>query len=66
MLMTCKLLTTEDVADHYQVTPQTVRRWAASGAPTLKLPGALRFEPQALRGWLLAQAVRETPMRRPA
>lgn len=59
-----ELMTTEEVARHYQVAPQTVRRWAASGAPAVKLPGALRFEPEALRGWLLDQSLRETPIGR--
>lgn len=56
-----EMMTTDEVAEHYQVTPQTVRRWAAAGAPTFKLPGALRFDPDDLRAWLLDQSVREAP-----
>lgn len=54
-----ELLTTDEVADRYRVTPKTVRRWASVGAPYLKLPGGLRFEPEPLRAWLLAQALRQ-------
>lgn len=54
------LKTSEEVAAFYKVSTQTVRRWAAKGAPALRLPGQiLRFNLEELRKWLEARGFSE-------
>lgn len=46
------LVTTVELAAVLRVHPSTVRRWVRAGAPVLRLPGALRFDLEAVRLWL--------------
>jgi excisionase family DNA binding protein len=47
-----RLKTTEEIANHYRVHPVTVRRWAAAGAPVVRVRRGLRFRLPELDAWL--------------
>lgn len=46
-----RLRTTSEIADHFKVHPCTVRRWAALGAPVVRLPGRLRLRLEDIELW---------------
>jgi excisionase family DNA binding protein len=51
-------LTTKQAAEMLGLHPMTVYKWSRTGRiPTLRLGGALRFDPQALAAWLEARSV---------
>jgi excisionase family DNA binding protein len=55
--MTATLLTARAVADHLDVSTETVLRWTRRGdLPALRLPGgAIRYRPEAVGSWLAAR-----------
>ena len=56
----------EDVAKYLAVPVSTIRYWTSKGfIPHIKLPAAVRFEPQAILEWTRAMAKREGVPRRP-
>ncbi len=59
------LLSPKDLADHLQIPPATLDRWASlgGGPPFLKIGRHRRYDPRAVRDWLDAQA--NDPRRKP-
>jgi excisionase family DNA binding protein len=51
-------LTTKQAAEMLGLHPMTIYKWSRTGRiPTLRLGGALRFDPQSLAVWLEARSV---------
>ena len=51
-------LTTKQAAEMLGIHPMTIYKWSRTGRiPTLRLGGALRFDPQALAAWLEDRSV---------
>ena len=47
------LLTIKDLAEQLRIKPSTLYAWAAHGKiPYRKIHGLIRFEPDAIAGWL--------------
>lgn len=56
------LLTVRDVAQMLKLTPNCIRKYVARGKiPSIKLCGARRFEPEAIRKFI--EARKEGPQR---
>ena len=47
------MLTAKEVADLFKITPDTVRKWARTGAlPGVILEGVLRFDPKDVKKFI--------------
>jgi len=50
--------TSRETADYLQLSDQTLAnwRWRGCGPPYLKINGAVRYDPEAVRAWAAAHA----------
>jgi len=58
--------TSRDTADFLRLSEQTLAnwRWRGCGPPYLKINGAVRYDPEAVRTWAASQTLTSTSGRR--
>ncbi|MEK9505189.1 helix-turn-helix domain-containing protein [Gaopeijia maritima] len=51
-----ELMTVDEVADLFRVSPSTIRRWIGKGLPHLKVNQTLRFQREDVIDWAEGRA----------